>query len=69
MVSPYDERLYRMLMRASDLGGNPAGVDAAMSELLTLVADGIEPLDAVHPSTMELYRQLSRRKKFRASGR
>lgn len=69
VVSPYDERLYRMLMRASDLGGNPAGVDAAMSELLTLVADGIEPLDAVHPSTMELYRQLSRRKKFRASGR
>jgi nucleoid-associated protein YgaU/DNA-binding SARP family transcriptional activator len=68
VVSPYDERLYRMLMRASDLGGNPAGVDAAMSELLTLVADGIEPLDAVHPNTMELYRQLSRRKKFGASG-
>ncbi len=69
LVSPYDERLYRMLMRAADLGGNPAGVDAAMSELLTLVADGIEPLDAVHPNTMELYRQLSRRKKFGASGR
>jgi hypothetical protein len=35
-----------------------------MSELLTLVADGVEPFDAVHPSTMELYRELSRRKKF-----
>ena len=57
VVSPYDERLYRMLMRAADLGGNPAGVDAVMSELLTLVADGIEPLEAVHPSTMDLYRQ------------
>ncbi len=64
VVSPYDERLYRMLMRASDLGGNPAGVDALMSELLTLVAEGIEPLDAVHPNTMELYRQLSRRRRF-----
>jgi hypothetical protein len=37
-----------------------------MSELLTLVADGIEPLDAVHPSTMDLYRQLSRRQRFSA---
>ena len=66
VVSPYDERLYRMLMRAAELGGNPAGVDAVMSELLTLVADGIEPLEAVHPSTMDLYRQLSRRKRFSA---
>jgi DNA-binding SARP family transcriptional activator len=64
VVSPYDERLYRMLMRAADAGGNPAGVDAVMSELLTLVADGIEPLDAVHPATMELYRTLSRRGTF-----
>ena len=29
-----------------------------------LVADGIEPLDAVHPATMELYRTLSRRGTF-----
>ena len=65
VVSPYDERLYRMLMRAADAGGNPAGVDALMSELLALVADGIEPIDAVHPETMELYRQLSRRGRYR----
>ena len=64
VVSPYDERLYRMLMRAADVGGNPAGVDAVMAELITLVADDIEPLDAVHPSTMDLYRQLSRRQRF-----
>jgi DNA-binding SARP family transcriptional activator len=64
VVSPYDERLYRMLMRAADLGGNPAGVDAVMAELIKLVADDIEPLDAVHPSTMDLYRQLSRRRRF-----
>jgi hypothetical protein len=60
LVSPYDERLYRVLMRAADLAGNPAGVEAAMSELVRLVADDIEPLDSVHPSTMDLYRSLTR---------
>ncbi len=64
LASPYDERLYRMLMRAADLAGNPAGVEAAMSELITLVADDIEPLDSVHPSTMDLYRTLSRRNRI-----
>ena len=63
VVSPYDERLYRMLMRAADAGGNPAGVETVMAELLRLVAEDIEPFDAVHPSTMDLYRQLSRRRR------
>ncbi len=63
-VSPYDERLYRMLMRAADLAGNVAGVDAAMAELLTLVADDVEPCDSVHPATIDLYRQLSRRSRL-----
>lgn len=62
LVSPYDERLYRMLMRAADLGGNPAGVEAVMAELIRLVADDIEPLDSVHPNTMALYRSLTRRR-------
>jgi DNA-binding SARP family transcriptional activator len=62
LVSPYDERLYRMLMRTADVAGNPAGVEAAMEELVRLVADDIEPLDSVHPSTLELYRSLSRRR-------
>jgi hypothetical protein len=62
LVSPYDERLYRMLMRAADLGGNPAGVESVMCELVKLVGDDIEPLDSVHPSTMELYRSLTRRR-------
>ena len=39
LVSPYDERLYRMLMRSADVAGNPAGVEAAMAELVRLVAD------------------------------
>ena len=49
-------------MRAADLAGNPAGVESVMSELVRLVADDIEPLDSVHPSTMELYRSLTRRR-------
>jgi DNA-binding SARP family transcriptional activator len=62
VVSPYDERLYRMLLRAADLAGNPAGVEAVMAELVRLVADGVEPFDSVHPSTIDLYRSLTRRK-------
>jgi DNA-binding SARP family transcriptional activator len=60
-VSPYDERLYRVLMNASDAAGNPAGVESAMAELVHLIADDIEPFDAVHPETLALYRKLSRR--------
>ncbi len=76
LVSPYDERLYRVLMRSADLDGNPAGVESVMSELVKLVADDIEPYDSVHPNTLELYlsltkgRSASRRPKaFSESGR
>lgn len=61
LVCPYDERLYRILLRAADMAGNPAGVEAAMAELVRLVAEDVEPYDAVHPETLELYRALSRR--------
>jgi hypothetical protein len=61
LVSPYDERLYRVLLRAADLAGNPAGVESAMAELVRLVAEDVEPYDAVHPDTLALYRTLSRR--------
>ncbi|HMK62400.1 MAG TPA: BTAD domain-containing putative transcriptional regulator, partial [Acidimicrobiales bacterium] len=60
-VNPYDERLYRLLMRAADAAGNPGRVESTMNELIQLVADDVEPYDAVHPETMELYRSLSRR--------
>ncbi len=60
-ASPYDERLYRLLLRAADGAGNPAGVESVMSELLQLVAGDVEPFDGVHPETLELYRSLSRR--------
>ena len=64
LASPYDERLYRMLMRAADAGGNPSGVETAMRDLIKLVADGVEPFDSVHPATTELYRSLTRRRRL-----
>jgi len=60
-VSAYDERLYRILLRAADVAGNPAGVESVMAELVRLVAEDVEPYDAVHPETLDLYRTLSRR--------
>ncbi|HXA30685.1 MAG TPA: hypothetical protein VNV87_00400 [Acidimicrobiales bacterium] len=69
LVSPYDERLYRILLRSADLAGNPAGVESVMSELLHLVADGVEPFDSIHPETTDLYRALTRRRSFAPSGR
>ena len=61
LVSPYDERLYRMLLRAADAAGNPGGVESVMAELVRVVADEIEPIESVHPTTLALYRSLSRR--------
>lgn len=73
-ASPFDERLYRVLLEAADLQGNPAGIETAMSQLMHLVAGaGAVPAggrptwadaDAmrwVHPQTASLYRSLSRR--------
>ncbi len=61
LVSPYDERLYRMLLRTADAAGNPSGVESVMEELVRVVADEVEPVESVHPSTLALYRSLSRR--------
>ena len=65
-ASPFDERLYRLLMMAADVEGNPAGVESAMLELLRLVGapPGVGPpadVGLVHPQTASLYRSLSRR--------
>jgi DNA-binding SARP family transcriptional activator len=70
-ASPYDERLFRILLRAADLQGNPAGVESVMTELTRVL--GVEGpgaasgsaashwASAVHPATADLYRRLSRR--------
>ena len=71
-VSPYDERLYRALLRATAAQGNRVGLRSTMAELLTLAGeprgaavaspqvgrpDGAR-LDSLHPETTNLYRGL-----------
>lgn len=68
LVSPYDERLYRMLLRTADAAGNPGGVETVMAELVRVVADEVEPVESVHPSTLALYRSLSRRSRSVVDG-
>jgi hypothetical protein len=62
LASPGDERLFRMRMRAHDLAGNPAGVEAVMDELCRVV-ESLEPHDDLHPDTVALYEELSRRRR------
>jgi len=59
LVSPWDERLYRLMMRAADGLGNRGGVDAALRSLaLALELEG-DPLLGIHPETSALYRSLT----------
>ncbi|MHB1585378.1 MAG: AfsR/SARP family transcriptional regulator [Acidimicrobiales bacterium] len=71
LASPYDERLFRVLLRAADALGNPAGVEAVMAELLGLVDGPADPSTTaarrasavLHPQTASLYEVLSRRRR------
>ncbi len=38
-ASPYDERLFRVLLRAADAEGNPAALEAVMAQLSGLLSD------------------------------
>jgi len=71
LVSPYDERLYRALLRATSAQGNRAGLRSAMAELRTLAGEAgsrparapgrwhdSNPEDCLHPETTALYRDL-----------
>ena len=72
VVSPYDERLYRALLRATALQGNRLALRATMTQLLALAGDVVAPrtgcgrngnnpsLACVHPQTVALYRDLLR---------
>jgi DNA-binding SARP family transcriptional activator len=72
-VSPYDERLYRALLRSAEAQGNLVGLRAAMTQVLALATGvGEPPLPpslapvgdgdraSVHPQTVALYRELTR---------
>ncbi len=63
LASPYDERLYRLLMRAADAAGNPAGVHSVITQLAAILELDVEPLDSLHPETVALYEQLSNRQR------
>ncbi len=71
LVSPYDERLYRALLRATSAQGNRAGLRSAMAQLRTLAGEAgsrparapgrwhdSNPEDCLHPETTALYRDL-----------
>jgi hypothetical protein len=66
LASPYDERLYRSLLRALAAQGNRAGMRAAMAQLLAVSREARSAFrhwdaggtDAVGPETTELYREL-----------
>jgi DNA-binding SARP family transcriptional activator len=70
VVSPYDERLYRALLRATAAQGNQLALRATMSQLLALAGDAPGPgctraeqnhaLACLHPRTRDLYRALLR---------
>jgi DNA-binding SARP family transcriptional activator len=62
LASPGDERLFRIRMRAHDQAGNPAGVESVMDELCRVV-EALEPFDDLHPETVGLYEELSRRRR------
>jgi DNA-binding SARP family transcriptional activator len=71
-ASPYDERLYRVLMRAAHAAGNPAGVEALWQELLAVLDTDLDLVDEdLHPDTIALYTSLrgSRRPRPAQPGR
>jgi DNA-binding SARP family transcriptional activator len=71
VVSPYDERLYRALLRATAAQGNRVALHVTMGQLLTLAGAVVgwgeprprpetTPLTCLHPETADLYRELMR---------
>ncbi|HEX7197007.1 MAG TPA: LysM peptidoglycan-binding domain-containing protein [Candidatus Limnocylindria bacterium] len=61
-VCPYEERLYRLLMRSAFAAGSLPGVRRVYDELTDVLADpddGVEPEDTVHPDTTALLERLT----------
>lgn len=67
VVSPYDERIYRALLRVLAAQGNRLGLRAVMAQLLLVARDAPAPpgwgpdsagLERLHPETTALYRDL-----------
>jgi DNA-binding SARP family transcriptional activator len=58
LASPWDERLYRILMRSAEAAGNRGAIDAALRSLAQVLELRGDPLLGVHPTTAQLYRSL-----------
>lgn len=61
-VCPYEERLYRLLMRSAFAAGSLPAVRRVYDELTGLLADpddGVEPEDTIHPDTVALLERLT----------
>ena len=56
---PGSEPLYRDRMEAAHLAGDPAAVDRIVEELCRYV-ETLDPLDDLHPETIELWHRLGR---------
>ncbi|HET6793656.1 MAG TPA: LysM peptidoglycan-binding domain-containing protein [Acidimicrobiales bacterium] len=56
-VFAWDERLYRIRMRAA--ARDRTRLASIMSELESVVSDGLEPADSIEPETAELFRRLN----------
>ncbi len=56
---PGSEPLYRDRMEAAHLAGDPAAVDRIVEELCRYV-ETLDPLDDLHPETIELWRHIGR---------
>lgn len=77
LACPYDERLWRLLLEATSLAGHAIAVDKVMDELAAVVGAprlherglGCTLEDFVHPTTWELYRELTKhRPRARTTG-
>jgi DNA-binding SARP family transcriptional activator len=70
LACPYDERLYRSLLRAAAAQGNRVGLRSTLAQLLVLAGDevraaglpaarpGAAVLSCLHPDTTALYQEL-----------
>ena len=56
---PGSEPLYRDRMEAAHMAGDPAAVDRIVEELCRYV-ETLDPLDDLHPETIELWRRIGR---------
>lgn len=58
-AAPWEEHLYRLLMRAADAAGSRGAVESALRRLAKALDWKGDPLEAVHPATAVLYRELT----------